>query len=299
MNKPMIVLLAVCVLITGSACSTGSNNPGGNGSAWNNSNGNASPGNDFITSTALEKGREFNAFYFLYTEPEYSYSSLLLSYGNSAFEDVYDSIDYMQVYDRLGRCNIYLDALSAFDEFYYFEDIAPGQTHLLDHVMITGLEGSKQTDGDVITALIDSVYGSDSRWFEAAINAGDQVFLEAKLDSKNLTLCCKITFTRAGRLVNKSEFEVVILPDGTRLFQFVHVENLYEYNDFQSGYAVFKRYDNDSFACVVVETGWDPDLTLSSIIGRGDVSVEQMAGGFMGKGDTHLFKVENGKAYYE
>ncbi|MCL2137790.1 MAG: hypothetical protein FWH40_09820, partial [Coriobacteriia bacterium] len=116
---------------------------------------------------------------------------------------------------------------------------------------------------------------------------------------QNLTLSCTITFTRAGKLVNKSEFEVVILPDGTRLYQFIHTENAYEYDELSSGYAVFKRYDNDSFACVVAEIGWDPDLTLSSIIGRGDVSVEQMAGGFMSKGDTHLFKVENGKASYE
>ena len=237
----------------------------------------------------LDEQREFNSFYFAYTDAEYDFSSLILNYGTSEIKDVYEQHDFMLAYDSLVRCNTYLDRLSMFDEFFYFDDILPGEKHLLDWGMFD-VEGYKEKDGDIITAEINDILGEDARWFEAGVNTGDHAYLKAVLDTKNMTLSFKSTLEREGKVVSRTEFELVLLSGENMLFQFFHIEDLYDDDSFASGYAVFKSISDDNYSCIVADLEKDYDYSYESIIGRGKISTEEMSEGLL---ITHLFTVEN------
>ena len=311
MKKSITLLLAIllvfCILQTSTGCFAGNmgftppgpaDDSGEIEPARNPAQNMEGPDGEPSADITLEQGREFNCFYWAFSDAEQDFTSLILSFGTSEFDDPYESHDFMMAYDSLGRCNTYLDALSTFDEFFYSDDIPPGETHLLDWMIMLNVEGSKHTNGNIITASIDDILGEDSRWLEAGAEAGDHACLEASLDTEDLTLNCKSTLDRDGEVVDRTEFEVVILPGGTMLFMFFHVENLYKDDSFARQYAVFKRISGDSYSgvvCgephsgVVADSGPDFGFTYDPIIGKGDMTAEQMAQGYT---VTDVFTVE-------
>ena len=199
-------------------------------------------------------------------------------------------------YDSLGRCTVfYLGSLEAFDEAFYQYDIPPGGTHLLDYSLLK-VEGSKQTNGNIITALVDTALEEDSRWFEVESEAGDHACLEARLDTENLTLNCESALERDGEVVDRTVLEAVFLPEGTMLFQFLHkrytFRDYHEYPDTRE-FAVFKRISGDSYSGIVAGAGLDFNFAYNSIIGRGDMTAAEMAQGYTGQGATHVFGVND------
>lgn len=305
--KKTIALLLVLILAL-SACKGGGDSPAGSDTARSDSStaslgkftmpsgipiqGSKKSGEESPTGITLEEGREFNAFYWAFKNAESDFDNLIRSFGDETFKDVYDHYNFTIAYDSVGRCNGYFSQLYEFDETFYQRNTAPDGTHLVG-IFGGELEGSKETNGSVITALIDVTLGEDGRWSEAGEEPGDHAHLEATLDTKNLTLSYENTLERDGEIVDRTVLEVVILPDGTILFQFFHMENLYLYDSSAREYAVFKRISGDSYSSIVADIGFDFDFTYNSIIGRGDMTTEQMARSHTPLGIAHIFTVED------
>ena len=255
-----------------------------------------SPGKGGSKSTqiTLEEGREFGSCSWIFSAADENFSSLLLDYGSSAFDDAYEDYHYHMALGCSGLSSQYLHSLRSFD------DIPVGGTHLLEDL---NLQGSKQASGAIFTALIDDTLGAESRWHGTAMyNPGDRAQLKAVLDTKEMTLCCESSLERNKEMFSRTVLEVVFLPDGTILSQIFHVEGSDGHTT--NEYTVFKRISGNSYSCLVAMTadqdidtiGLDYNFTYESIIGKGDITTEQMAKGRM---ITHVFTVEKDKVSYE
>lgn len=114
-----------------------------------------------------------------------------------------------------------------------------------------------------------------------------------KAGIESLTLNCKSSLDRDGEVLDRTEFEAVILPDGTLLFQFFHMEHPELNSTNRGNYAAFKRISSDSYSCIVTEIGSKFDFSYDSIIGKGDMKTEKMAQSYMAYESTRIFTVED------
>jgi len=133
-----------------------------------------------------------------------------------------------------------------------------------------------------------SIYGPDMLNLE-----GYHRYMEAVLDTENLTLSYENTLDIDGFYEERRVIEAVILLDGTRLFQCFYVRDS---GYTAESYAVFKRASGDTYSAVVAEMDPDFGFSYSSIIGKGDMTTTQMARDYS---VTHVFTVENDEMSYQ
>jgi len=248
-------------------------------------------GGESSAGVTLEAGREFGSFYWAFSNAESDFVKLIRQYGDDTYKDVYEHYNFVMASDGVDRCTWYLDDLGAFDGVVSQGDSATDGAQTVN-IFGSELAGGKQTNGGVITATIEDTLSGDARWREAGAEPGDRARLKAALDTKNLTLSYESTLERDGATVDRTVMEAAVLPDGTMLFQFLHVENLYSDDQYAEEYAVFKRISGGSYSCIVAHVGLDFNFTYNSILGRGDMTADKMATGNTSAGTAHLFTVD-------
>lgn len=277
----LVLMLSACSRDDRSGGSSGNSSGGSSSGSPGWSSGNSSQGNwgnndspsdsDFI----LTEGMELHDFY----EPFANYGGEYDNYFHDLIEDDYD----------LTMANISRwSSMDAFWQLTEFDHLIDGSGQLLFYP----LEGTKQWAGDFITCIQDDIFQEDIGPYQA----GDREFRMAVFDTKNLTLSYESNLIRDGQRIMRVVFKAVYLPNGTMLYQYYCVVDHELYPISTPTEAVFMRYDADSYSAIIAEMPENIDFEYSSIIGRGDVTTEQMAQGLT---VTAVFTYQDGSGTIE
>jgi hypothetical protein len=116
--------------------------------------------------------------------------------------------------------------------------------------------------------------------FDPKNKKGDVVKEEGQLDTSANTLTYEYTVKRSGELIERVVEEVVMLPDGTFIAQVFSKYIPRDERIQDKGNAYFIRCGKDEL--VVIKASFEPDVnfTYNSIVGKGDISPEDMAQGY-------------------
>ena len=212
---------------------------------------NASPG-----GVNYQPGEELFSFYTALDDAMSKFEGPINSFETEDFSLIDVGMDYLAMFTPLLYMGTY-DNLEIFgtDEGEYRE--ASGS------VIKFGKEFTRKEDG-----------------FDPQNKKGDDVKEEGILDTSTNTLTYEYTVKRSGELIERLIEEVVILPDGTIIAQ-VFSKKLPRDERFEDkGNAYFIRCEKDEL--VIIKADFEPDVnyTYSSIVGKGDVSPDDMSQGY-------------------
>ena len=116
--------------------------------------------------------------------------------------------------------------------------------------------------------------------FDPKNKKGDVVKEEGELDTSTNTLTYEYTVKRSGELIERVVEEVVMLPDGTFIAQVFSKYIPRDERIKDKGNAYFVRCGKDELVIIKAEFEPDVNFTYNSIVGKGDISPEDMAQGY-------------------
>jgi len=116
--------------------------------------------------------------------------------------------------------------------------------------------------------------------FDPKNKKGDVVKEEGKLDTSTNTLTFESTVKRSGELIERVVEEVVMLPDGTFIAQVFSKYVPRDERNKDKGNAYFVRCGKDELVIIKAEFEPDVNFTYNSIVGKGDISPEDMSQGY-------------------
>jgi hypothetical protein len=159
---------------------------------------------------------------------------------------------------------------------------------------MSGFEGNKEISGDEIKISVDYTFATDVSTYQA----GDRLTQKGVLNRKTQTLTFESIVENGGKIKERIILEGAILPDSTRIFQYIAVTSQLNISgtDSATKIAVFKRFNQDSYSAITAVFDQGYDFTYQSLVGKDDLTPDQMAKGYQVKG---RFSVENGKAAFK
>jgi hypothetical protein len=219
-----------------------------------------------------EPGQELSDFYAAFDDAMSKYEGSINSFETDDFAFFDIGFDHLASLTPILYISTY-DNLEIFgtDEGEYREESGG--------VIAFGKEFTREEDG-----------------FNSNDKKGDVVKEEGKLDTSTNTLTYERTIKRSGELIEREVEEVVMLPDGTSIAQ-VFSKRIPRDERFEdTGNAYFVRCGKDEL--VIIRANFEPDVnfTYNSIVGKGDISPEDMSQGYA---KVRKLTVQDGKAAVE
>ena len=149
------------------------------------------------------------------------------------------------------------------------------------------IEASKIRNDDVVITSIDGNYLRDFVFQKQ----GDNHLGNIIMDNNNASLSTDEKISRDGEVITRYVQEIVKLTDGSFIIQILQV------GDFSPEYlrnntAVFMLVGENDAEIIIAELEEDFDFTYNSIIGKENITPDQMADGYK---VTAALTVENGK----
>jgi hypothetical protein len=158
-------------------------------------------------------------------------------------------------------------------------------------LMLSGNQGIREKSGNEIWFSSQKEYTEDL----LKNKQGDRYSETGTLNMKDNTLTFEAKMERGGKVIERTVFESVILPDGTYLQQFFHVTPSEEKEGALSTTAVFKRMNQKEYSAVTAHFDEKVDFAYDTIIGKGDVSTDTMSSKYEATGK---FTVRDGTAAF-
>ncbi len=150
----------------------------------------------------------------------------------------------------------------------------------------------RKESGGVIT--FGEEFIRDKNGFSPNDLEGDKVVEKGSLDTKSNTLKLEQYVERDGELMRRMVLETVLLSNGTWVSQVFHVNfSMADRGIEDAGKAYFMAFDKDTLEMLTAKFDYDFEFTYTSIEGKSNVDVEDMAKGYeLLRGLT----IKNGKA---
>jgi hypothetical protein len=145
---------------------------------------------------------------------------------------------------------------------------------------LNGADCVREKNGSKITFSSKRVRDEDG--FDGVSKAGDIVTEAGSLDTAANAAIVEKTTERDGILLERSICEVVVLPDGTVIAQFLS-KPMPPRDDRvkEKGNAYFARYNDKEFEIIKADFEPDPNFTYKSIIGNANATPESMSEGYV------------------
>lgn len=146
--------------------------------------------------------------------------------------------------------------------------------------MLNGADCVREKNGSMINFSSKRVRDEDG--FDGVSKAGDIVTEAGSLDTAANAAIVEKTTERDGILLERSICEVVVLPDGTVIAQFLS-KPMPPRDDRvkEKGNAYFARYNDKEFEIIKADFEPDPNFTYKSIIGNANATPESMSEGYV------------------
>jgi hypothetical protein len=206
-----------------------------------------------VSNTA---GSELTNFYTFYNDAIAAFEGPINSWNTEDFFMFDAAMDYYMP-------SIHFVSMSIYDALYFF-----------------GNEGGeyKEINGDIIEFGKESTMEEDG--FSPNDKQGDIVVEKGILDNSAKTLYFESYTERDGQKISRGISEVAALSDGTFVVQTLTKNLIYDDRLEDKGNAYFMVFDSNKLE--VIKAAFTPDVnfTYDSIIGKGKMTVEDMAQGY-------------------
>jgi len=219
-----------------------------------------------------EPGEELSSFYTAFDDAMSKFEGAINSFETDDFSLIDIGVDHLAPFSPILYMPTY-DSLEIFGtkEGQYREKSGS--------VIKFGKEFTREEDG-----------------FDPKNKKGDVVKEEGKLDTSTNTLTYEYTVKRSGDLIERIVEEVVMLPDGTFIAQVLTKYIPRDERIKDKGNAYFIHCGKDELVTIKAEFEPDVNFTYNSIVGKGDISPEDMSQGYTKVRKT---TVRDGKATVE
>jgi hypothetical protein len=206
-------------------------------------------------------------------------------YRNSGEElsDFYDAFDNaMDKYEK--AINSYeTDDFELFDVSFDF--LVPSACILnigsYDHLDIFGTDEGEYREASGGVIKFGEEFTREEDGFNPNDKKGDIVREEGKLDTSTNTLTLEKTVERSGELISREVTEMIMLSDGTFISQILSKKPPRDERVEDKGNAYFVRCGRDKLEIIKADFEPDVDFTYESIVGKGDISPEDMSQGYV------------------
>lgn len=221
------------------------------------------------------------------------------SYDDNSYDDDGD-IEYIIIpgSELSGFYAYFNESLTAFeasvnkwetDDFFLFDAVLDYLSPSL-HLVTMGLYDSleffgydegeyKEVTGNIVKYGKEFIRSEDG--FSPNDKEGDLVVEKGILDTSARTLSYESYTKRDGELVTRAVTEVVALSDGTFVVQTISKAALYDDRLEDKGDAYFMVFDSNRLEVIKAKFSPDVNFNYNSIIGKGNMTVDDMAQGYV------------------
>ncbi len=164
-----------------------------------------------------------------------------------------------------------------------------GDTKITGQLMLSGYQGTKEKDGDLIRFGYEHTFKEES----GVYLVGDTITQTGYFNMSDHFLTIEDTLMSEGSLVQRSVTELLRLSDGTFILQnhSFDTRNMAEVVN-----SVFNRVNQDELISYTCTSEPKLDFTFKSLSDAKDISMDDLSKGFT---TTFVLKVENSKATFE